>query len=304
MSGRTCLVTGATAGIGEETARGLARLGASVVVVARSEARCAATVTAIRRETGNESVGFLVADLSTQAGVRQLAREFLDRHDRLHVLVNNVGAMFDLRRESLDGIEMTLALNHLGPFLLTNLLLDVLERSAPSRIVNVSSDAHRDVGAFDLDDPEARSRRGLAAYGQSAWRSSLCALLIPTRHPAFLQYAQTKLANLLFTYELARRLAGTGVTANALHPGFVASSFMAGNGVLGWCMRRWAGLVGKSAEDGAKTPIWLASSPEVADVTGRYFTKQRAVPSSPASLDDAAASRLWELSEAMVAARS
>src|SRR5262245_55083634 len=158
MSGKTCLVTGATAGIGEVTARELARRGACVVIVGRSQERCEATVAAIRRETGNPSVEFLVADLSSQAEIRRLAREFLGRHRRLHVLVNNAGALFDQRRESADGIEMTLALNHLAYFLLTNLLLDTLKASAPARIVNVSSHAHEMVREFDFDDPQARSR--------------------------------------------------------------------------------------------------------------------------------------------------
>jgi NAD(P)-dependent dehydrogenase (short-subunit alcohol dehydrogenase family) len=298
MRGKTCLVTGATAGIGEVTARELARRGASVVIVGRSHERCGATAEAIRRETGNPAVEFLVADLSAQAEVRRLAREFLERHDRLHVLVNNAGAMFAQRRESVDGIEMTLALNHLAYFLLTNLLLDTLKASAPARVVNVSSAAHADVSGLDFEDLQARAgAKRFGGYGESRFSGLLFTLFAPMRHPGFLQYARTKLANLLFTYELARRMEGTGVTVNALHPGFVASRFMDGNGALGWFLRRWAGLFAISAEDGAKSSVYLASSPEVEGVTGKYFVKAKEVLSSPASRDEAAARRLWQLSE-------
>lgn len=295
MAGKTCLVTGATAGIGEATARELARRGATVIVVGRNRERCEASVGSIRRETGNVSVEFLAADLSSQVEVRRLAREFRDRHDRLHVLVNNAGALFALRRESVDGIEMTLALNHLGHFLLTNLLLDTIKASGPARIVNVSSDAHEMVKGFDFDDPQARTR-SCGRYGRSSFVSLSYTLLLPRSHPALLQYAQSKLANLLFTYELARRLAGTAVTANALHPGFVASRFSAGNGVLGWFMRRWAGLFAISVEEGARTPIYLATSREVDGVTGQYFVKQAPAVSSAASRDEMAARRLWRMS--------
>jgi NAD(P)-dependent dehydrogenase (short-subunit alcohol dehydrogenase family) len=297
MAGKTCLVTGATAGIGEVTARELARRGAAVVLVGRSQERCAAKAEAIRRETGNPSVEFLRADLSSQAEVRRLAGEFRERHRRLDVLVNNAGALFARRRESVHGIEMTLALNHLAYFLLTNLLLDTLKASAPARVVNVSSDAHQIVRGFDFDDPQAKARRGLRAYGQSKLPGLLCTLFAPWAHPAFVRYAESKLANLLFTYELARRLEGTGITANALHPGFVASNFTAGNGVYGWFIRRWAGLLAISVEEGAKTPIYLATSPEVEGVSCRYFVRQKAVPSSAASRDEESARRLWRLSE-------
>jgi NAD(P)-dependent dehydrogenase (short-subunit alcohol dehydrogenase family) len=263
-----------------------------VVLVGRDPERCDAAVGTIRRETGNAAVEALQADLSSQAEVRRLADLFLERHDRLHVLLNNAGAMYATRRESVDGIEMTLALNHLAYFLLTHLLLDRLKASAPARIVNVSSNAHGIVKRFHFEDPQAR-----AGYGRSRLADLALVTLAPVAHPAFVQYSQTKLANLLFTYELARRLEGTGVTANALHPGFVATRFMAGNGTLGWFMRRWAGLFAISPEEGAKTSVYLASSPEVEGVSGRYFVKQRPVDSSPASRDAEAARRLWRLSE-------
>jgi retinol dehydrogenase 12 len=292
MSGKTCLVTGATAGIGLVTARELARHGAAVVIVGRSRERCETATASIRRETGNPAVEFIVADLSAQAEVRRLASEYQERHTRLDVLVNNAGALFAARRESADGIEMTLALNHLAYFLLTTLLLDLLKQSAPARVVNVSSHAHEMVHSFDFDDPQARK-----GYGRSGFVGLLYTLFAPMRHPALLQYARTKLANLLFTYELARRLEGTGVTANALHPGFVATRFMAGNGSLGWFMRRWASLFGISAEEGAATSVYLATSPEVEGVTGKHFARCLLAPTSPASMDETLARRVWALSE-------
>jgi retinol dehydrogenase 12 len=301
MAGKTCLVTGATAGIGEVTARELARRGATVVVIGRSKARCEATVERIQRETGNSAVEYLTADLSSQAEVRRLAAEFLARHNRLDVLVNNAGALFALRQESVDGIEMTLALNHLGYFLLTNLLVGTIKASAPARIVNVSSDAHQMVKGFDFDDPQSRASRGLRTYGRSKLASGLFTFFAPIAHPSFRQYGQSKFANLLFTYELARRLQGTGVTVNAVHPGFVATNFTAGNGVFGSFMRFWAGVLAISIEEGAKTSIYAATSPEVEGVTGQYFVKQKAIPSSLPSRDEAAARRLWQLSEELTA---
>ena len=304
MAGKVCLVTGATAGIGQVTARELAQRGAVVVIVGRDRARCERTVEAIRRQTGNPAIESLRADLSSQAEVRRLAAEFLERYDRLDVLVNNAGALFARRQESADGIEMTLALNHLAYFLLTNLLLDRLKASAPARVVNVSSHAHEMVAGFDFDDPQGRKNAGrFWGYGQSRLGGLAFTLFAPMRHPALLQYARSKLANLLFTYELARRLEGTGVTVNSLHPGFVASSFMAGNGALGWFMRRWVGLFGTSVEEGAKTSVYLATSPEVAGTTGRYFARQKAIESSLASRDEESARRLWALSEELTVTR-
>jgi NAD(P)-dependent dehydrogenase (short-subunit alcohol dehydrogenase family) len=291
-------VTGATSGIGEATARELARRGATVVVAGRNQSRCEATIAAIRQEVGDSKGDYIVADLSTLQGVRGLAREFRARHDRLHVLVNNVGALFEYRQESADGIEMTLALNHLGPFLLTHLLLDTLQASAPARIINVSSNAHRDVTGFDFDDPQAaRKTRGLGAYGRSTFKSLLTALFLPMRHPAFLQYSRSKFANLLFTYESARRLEGSGVTANAVDPGFVSTRFATGHGPYGWFMAWWSRLFGIDAKRGAETPVYLATSAEVENTTGGYFVNSKLTPSSLASRDESAARRLWHLSE-------
>ncbi|MFQ5343193.1 MAG: SDR family oxidoreductase [Anaerolineae bacterium] len=277
MIGKVCMVTGATGGIGKVTAQALAQQGATVTVVGRSRAKTVATVEQITRQTGNPSVEYLLADLSVQDEIRRLAEEFRSRHDRLHVLVNNAGAFFMSRHESADGIEMTFALNHLGYFLLTNLLLDVITASAPARIINVSSVAH-DGAQINFDDLQEKQKfQGWQAYGQS------------------------KLANVLFTYELARRLEGTGVTANALHPGFVATSFGANNfGFIGRGVKRVMNLVaGISPEKGAETNIYLATSPEVEGVTAQYFVKKKAVRSSEASYDEEAARRLWEVSAEM-----
>ncbi len=274
MKGKVCLVTGATSGIGEVAATELARRGARVLIVGRSPERCAATLERIRSSTGATAVESIVADLSSQADVRRLAEQVRERCDRLDVLLNNAGGMFLDRRESPDGIELTLALNHLSYFLLTEQLLPLLKASAPSRIVNVASDAHKGA-SIDFDDIQGRRRyRG--------WRA----------------YQQSKLANILFTYELARRLEGTGVTANTLHPGFVRTNFFADfTGWVGFIMKLGASMIAISPEAGARTSIHLATSPDLAGVSGQYFVKSRPARSSPQSHDRAAADRLWRLSE-------
>lgn len=274
------MVTGATAGIGLVTARELARKGAVVVVVGRDAAKGERVVRDIRSDTGNEWVSFQRADLSVQSDIRRLARNFVEEHPRLDVLVNNAGAIFNRRQTSADGIEMTFALNHLNYFLLTNLLLDRLTAAPAGRIVNVSSGAHR--GAeIDFDDLQCER-------SYSGWRA----------------YQRSKLANLLFTLELARRLDGSAVTANALHPGFVASRFGLNNGLLFRFGIRIAFMTSAiPVDEGAKTSVYLASSPEVADVSGRYFVKCRPEEPSPAAQDPDAARRLWEVSERMTAPR-
>jgi NAD(P)-dependent dehydrogenase (short-subunit alcohol dehydrogenase family) len=274
MAGKTCVVTGATSGIGEVTACELARRGARVVLVGRSPERCAATLARMRDATGTSAAESLIADLSSQSSVRQLADQVRARCDRLDVLVNNAGGMFLTRRESVDGIEMTLALNHLSYFLLTNRLLPLITASTPARIVNVASEAHKGA-SIHFDDLQRRRR-------YSGWRA----------------YQQSKLANILFTYELARRLEGTGVTVNTLHPGFVRSGFFRDmEGWRGWVIRQGAALFAIAPEQGARTVIYLASSPEVAGVTGRYFFKEKPAISSAASHDQAVAQRLWQVSE-------
>jgi len=273
LEGKTVLITGATDGIGRVTARELARLGARVVIVGRNPEKAAQVSEALRRESGNPAVDFLVADLSSQAAIRQMAADFLQRYEALHVLINNAGALFMQRQVSVDGIEMTFALNHLGYFLTTLLLLERLKASAPARIINVSSMAHAGVRLNFSDLQNTRHYNGWIAYSQS------------------------KLANLYFTYELARRLEGRGVTVNALHPGFVASNFgRRDNGLFGAFFRLIQAVAAISPEEGAKTSIYLASSPEVDGVSGRYFVNCRAKASSPASYDREAAQRLWDIS--------
>ncbi|MGQ9547930.1 MAG: SDR family oxidoreductase [Roseiflexus sp.] len=271
-----CLITGATSGIGEVTARELARQGMHVVIVGRSRERVAATVARIKQATGIE-VETLIADLSSQTGVRSVADAFLRRHQRLDVLINNAGGFFASRQVSADGIEMTWALNHMSYFLLTNLLTDILRASAPARVVNVSSDAHRS-GVMRWDDLQfTRGYNGWAAY------------------------AQSKLANILFSNELARRLAGTDVISNALHPGFVATRFAHNNGFLwGGLMALMQRLFAITPEEGAQTSIYLATAPEVATMSGQYFVKSRETSPAPQARDMEAAARLWDISERML----
>ncbi len=271
LKGKTALVTGGTNGIGKMTARELARMGANVTIVSRSPEKCASTAEAIKAETGNP-VEWIAADLSTLAGIREAAATFEQRHTRLEILVNNAGALFVRRQVTVDGYEMTMALNHLNYFLLTNLLLDTIKTSAPARIINVSSDANMR-GRIDFEDLQGeRHYNGMRAYSQS------------------------KLANVLFTYELARRLAGTGVTVNAVHPGFVGTGFARNNGIL---YNFGMGVLGKfirQPEKGAQTSVYLASSPEVEGVTGKYFYDCKEIPSNPLSYDTSLAEKLWQVS--------
>lgn len=280
MEGKTCLVTGSTSGIGKEIAAGLAEMGARVVLVGRSREKCEAAVQEIITAARGVSAGllsYLVADLSSQESVRRLAKEFAGSHDRLHVLVNNAGVFVSKRELTADGIECTLAVNHLAPFLLTSLLLGRLKAGAPSRIVTTSSVAHRRV-TIDFDDLQMnKNYSGIRAYGQS------------------------KLANILFTRELARRLQGTGVTANCFHPGAVRTNLVRGSAYgLVWGA---ASVFFTSPQKGADTAIYLASSSEVEGVSGEYFVKRKQVRASDAAYDDNAAERLWRASEQLTGDR-
>ena len=278
MEGKTCLITGGSDGIGYAAARELAHMGWAVVIVGRNAAKTAAAVDRITAETGNPSVSFLLADLSSQDEVRVLAESVNEQVPRLDVLVNNAGAVFLSDRRSIDGIEMTFALNHLGYFLLTTLLLDLLKSSAPSRIVNVSSSAHFSVAGFRSEDlANPGNKAGYRAYGRS------------------------KLCNILFTYELARRLEGSGVTVNALHPGLVRTRIARNNGLLGRVINLMIGVRGVSARKGAETLVYLAASDGAEGVSGKFFVDCRAVPSSDLSYDSSLASDLWELSERLTA---
>lgn len=277
MQGKICLVTGATLGIGKETALGLARKGAQVVIVGRDEARTRETAAWIVKESGNARIDFLVADLSSQAEVRHLAAEFKGKYVRLDVLLNNAGAIFTRRETTIDGYERTWALNHLAEFLLTSLLLEMLQASAPARIVNVASAAHTS-GKIDFDNLQGEEKySGIGAYSQS------------------------KLANILFTYALARRLSGKGVTANCLHPGVVATGFGHNTPGLVNTLLSLARPFLITPEKGAATSIALASSPDVADVSGKYFAKSQPIASSKLSYDEALQEKLWAVSEKQTA---
>ncbi len=278
MQGKVCLVTGATSGIGKATALRLAQMGATVVMVGRDRAKGEAAQSEIKTKSGNDAVDLLLSDLSSQESIRQLAENFRQRYTQLHVLINNAGLFMLRRQETVDGLEMTFAVDHLAPFLLTNLLLDVLKASAPARIVNVSSGAH-ELASIDMDDLQSKKRyKFMSAYGQS------------------------KMALVMFTYELARRLQGTGVTANCLHPGFVATNFgQNGVGPVGRAVVKGIfSVLGISPEEGAKTSIYLATSPEVEGVTGKYFVKSIPKRSAEISYDETLQGRLWEESERLV----
>jgi NAD(P)-dependent dehydrogenase (short-subunit alcohol dehydrogenase family) len=272
MTGRVCVVTGATSGIGFVTAQELARAGASVVVVGRNPGRTADTVSKIVGETRNPEVRGFVADLFLQREVRRVAAEILAVYPAVHVLVNDAGAMFTHRTTTAEGVEQTWALNVVTPFLLTHLFVPKLEASAPSRVVNVASAAHRGVR---LDFDNLQGERHYSGYGA---------------------YGRSKLALVLMTYEFARRLAGNRVTVNALHPGFVRTGFGRNNpGGMGAVIGALSFLFGIRPARGARTSIYLASDPSLAEVTGKYFDRQRAVASSPASYEAAAGERLWDV---------
>jgi NAD(P)-dependent dehydrogenase (short-subunit alcohol dehydrogenase family) len=272
MQGKICLVTGSTSGIGEVTAQSLAKKGAKVIIVGRNLERCESTIAKIRHATGNLAVEYIVADLSSQAEIHKLVEQYKRRYTRLDVLVNDAGGFFLWRQLSTDGIEMTFALDHLNYFLLSLSLLDILIDSAPSRIVNVASDSHR--GARIIFN----NLQGEKGY--FSWKA----------------YGQAKLANVLFTYELARRLEGIPVSVNALHPGFVATNIGKNNGWLARMFVHFFHLFAISPEEGAETPTYLASSAEIEGVTGKYFTRKIAVQSDPASYDIYTASKLWDIS--------
>ena len=278
MSGKICVVTGSNSGIGKETALGLARMGARVVMVCRNAEKGKAALEEIRRESGSSQVDLLIADMSSQASLRALAEEIRQKYPRLDVLVNNAGGAPPARTLSADGIEMTLATNHLGPALLTLLLLDLLKAGAPSRIVNVSSCEAQSPARLDMNDLQFERRK----YGNIA------------------AYRQSKLLMNTFTFELARRLAGTGVTANCLHPGAVATNI--------W--RSAAPLIGRliipmvkpfmlTSKRGAAVSLYLATSPEVAQVSGEYFVKSKPAKPNPLSRDSKLMAEVWLCTEKM-----
>ena len=278
LAGRVCLVTGATSGIGKVTATALAAQGAQVVIAGRDRQKTEDTVRWIKAETDNDAIRYLLADFTDLPQVRALAGAFQEQYSQLDVLVNNAGAFYNTRCETPYGVERTFLVNHLAPFLLTNLLLDTLQASAPARIVNVSSDGHR-YGTMDFED--LGFRRGYV--GMKA-------------------YARSKLANILFAYELARRMADSGVTVNALHPGHVATNIWKTNfSLIGPALKWVMGFFALTPEQGADNSIYLAASPEVEGITGRYFVKREPVESAPLTYDREVAQRLWQVSETLTA---
>ena len=281
MSGKVCLITGATSGIGKIAATALAAQGAEVVITGRNLQKTRDTVEQIKSETGSQSVQYLTADFSDLAQVRDLAASFKVRYSQLDVLLNNAGTFFNIRVGTSYGVEMTFLVNHLAPFLLTNLLLDVIQPSAPARIINVSSDAHN-FGTMDFDD--LGFKHGF--FGIKA-------------------YARSKLANLFFTYELARRLDGKGVTVNAVHPGAVATDIWKTNfSIFGPALKYVMSFLALNPQQGADTLIYLASSPDVAGMTGEYFFEREVMPSSPVSHDENQAHKLWEISEKLTSQKT
>jgi retinol dehydrogenase-14 len=272
MNGKVVAVTGANAGMGKVIARELAARGATVVCVCRDAQRGQAAVEEIRKATGNPRVEFMLCDLASQKSTRAFADEFKRTHPKLHVLVNNAGVVIPERRVTAEGLENTFALNHLGYFLLTHLLLDVLQASTPARVLNMASEAER-MGKIDFED-----------------------LQMEKRYSPFGAYCRSKLANIMFTYDLAQRLQGTGVTVNAVHPGPVASRFGEElRGVMGVGIKLFRPFM-RTPEKGAETAVYLASSPEVEGKSGLYWYNRRPIKSIGASYDPSIRGRLWEVS--------
>lgn len=279
MQGKRVIITGANSGIGKETAVALAAQGAQIVMLCRNRARAEAARTEIIQRSGNDQIDIVLGDFASLASVAAAAETIKQRYNRIDVLLNNAGAYFSKRENSQDGYEMTFAVNHLAPFLLTKLLLPVLEASQPARIINVSSLAHTLTGM------------------------NFKQLQDPTSYNGLFVYARSKLANILFTYALAERLKGRNITANTLHPGTIASGFAeGGSDLFAWFIRLGRPFM-ISAEEGAKTSIYLASSPDVAQTTGKYFVKSKMRHSSGASYDRANQQLLWQLSEELIAAK-
>ena len=273
LQGKICLVTGSTSGIGKVTARELANMGATVVLVSRNRAKGEATRAEIKRATGNDNVDLLVADLSLLQEVRRVVKEFQHTYSHLHILVNNAGGVYSSRKITSEGLEATLVFNYLAPFLLTELLVDTLKASAPARVINVSTMIHSKNIAFD----NLQGEKSYSAMGM---------------------YGQAKLALIIFSYELARRLDGSGVSVNALHPGLVRSNFNSGTtGMVHFMSGIAYSLAGISVERGAQASLYLATSPQVEGVTGKYFVKNRESKSAPISYDRALAQCLWQVSE-------
>jgi len=281
MKDKTCLITGATSGIGFTTALGLAEKQAKLILVSRNPDKLKNTASIITKKTGNSRIDTFTCDLSSMGSIRSFADEFKKKYKRLDILLNNAGAFYSKRITSVDGYELTFALDHLGYFLLTRLLTDLLKVSKTARIINVSSGAQAN-GHIDFDD-----------------------IMKEKKYSGFSAYCQAKLANVVFTVELSKRLFGTGITANCLHPGLVRTNFMENSTgafkVIGNILVKIAAI---SPEEGAKTSIYLASSPEVSGVTGKYFSKCLSVPYNKEADNPEIAKKLWELSEKLTGFRN
>ncbi len=275
MKGKICLVTGSSSGIGKATALGLAKMDATVVMVCRNKKKAEEVCSEIKEKSRSDSVDFLLADLSSQSSIRELVKSYLSEYEMLDVLINNAGVYFTKRHVTVDGIETTFAVNYLAPFLLTNLLLNTLKSSAPARIINVAG-AYHAKGTINFDDLQGEKK-----YSGSKANN------------------QSKLALVLFTYELARRLKGTGVTVNCLHPGAVATSLIEKDRDYPSSSKfiyKLFKLFLKSPEKGAETTLYLASSLDVKEVTGKYFVNRRITQSSKESYNTSIAKRLWDVS--------
>jgi len=275
MEGKVVLITGGNSGIGKAAAASLAKMGADLTLLCRNREKAEKARAEIASSSGR-SVDLIIADMLLQREVRRAASEFLSTRSRLDVLLNNAGSDFPSYEETEDGIERTMALNYFSQFLLTNLLISTLRKSAPSRVVNVSSSGHYGA-SLDFENINGKGKMGPGGLGA---------------------YGRSKIALILFTYELARRLQGSSVTANCLHPGAVRTNIWSHAGLFS-PLTRLAALFMLSPDEGAKTSVYLASSPEVEGVTGKYFEKCKPKRSSEQSYDEVAAARLWELSERM-----
>ncbi len=278
LSEKTVLITGANSGIGKATAAALASFGATVILASRDLAKGQAAAD----EASTSGKGQIICkqlDLASFSSIRRFATEVLAEHEQVHVMINNAGLMLSDRRETEEGFEQTLGINHIGHFLLTDLLLERIKASAPARIINVSSSGHAQAGGMDFDDPMSEKN-----------------------YDGFKVYARSKLANVLFTQELAERLAGTGVTVNSLHPGVVATGFSKDGDAHGFLATffKWFAPFLRSPENGAATSIFLASSPQVTDITGQYFADCKAKRVAKGARDVSAQKRLWELTESWV----
>jgi retinol dehydrogenase-12 len=269
---KTAIVTGANTGMGKETARELARLGMKVIMACRNREKGEAARKEIVAETGNQDVQVMLLDLASRDSIRGFVREYTQRNERLDVLVNNAGVSLRERTET-DGVETTIATNHIGPFLLTILLVDLLKRSRPARVVLVASMVHRNA-RFDPED--FGGKRAWTGYGA---------------------YANSKLLNILFSFELARRLAGTGVTVTCLNPGLVNSEFFRNYRRIPFMLRVVKRLIGKTPAEGARTAVWLASAADAEGITGKYFENRAEAAASPVARDEALARKVWDLSE-------